>query len=240
MILAVDAGNTRVKWGVHNGRDWLALGAVPHTQIAELAGAWRSWAPLQKAIVSNVAGPDCAQQLDVLLAPLASNIEWFRSQAQLGGVINGYERPEQLGSDRFAALIGARGRYSQACVVATAGTALTVDALSASGAFLGGMIVPGLQLMLGALTQGTADLQAFPGHFQDFPRNTADAMATGGIQAACGAVMRMVDALARHEGQAPQVVLSGGASRELSPHLALPHEIIDTLVLDGLIGITTR
>lgn len=240
MILAVDAGNTRIKWGVHDGREWRALGAVVHAGRETLTEAWQPWAPVDQAIVANVAGADCAAQLQALLEPLAHEVHWLYSQAQLAGVVNGYERPEQLGPDRFAALIGARAHGLQPCIVATAGTALTVDALSAAGKFLGGIIVPGLDLMLQALTRGTADLKAFPGHFQTFPRNTADAMASGGIQAACGAISRMVETLAQQEGRTPQLVLSGGASGRLSPHLSLPHTVIDTLVLDGLIRITQQ
>lgn len=240
MILAVDAGNTRIKWGVHDGRDWQALGAVAHAGRETLLEAWQPWAPVAQAIVANVAGADCAAQLQALLEPVTREVHWLRAQAQLAGVTNGYERPEQLGPDRFAALIGARAHGLQPCIVATAGTALTVDALSAAGEFLGGIIVPGLELMLQALTRGTADLKAFPGHFQAFPRNTADAIASGGIQAACGAITRMMEELAQREGQAPRLVLSGGASGRLSPHLSLPHTVIDTLVLDGLIRITQQ
>lgn len=240
MILAVDVGNTRIKWGVHDGREWQALGAVAHTGRETLLEAWQPWAPVTQAIVANVAGADCAAQLQVQLDQVTHEVHWLRARAQLADVRNCYERPEQLGPDRFAALIGARAHTRQPCIVATAGTALTVDALSAAGEFLGGLIVPGLALMLQALTRGTADLKAFPGHFQAFPRNTADAMTSGGIQAACGAITRMLEALAQREGQVPCLVLSGGASRALAPHLSQPHDIIDTLVLDGLIRILQK
>ena len=70
-----------------------------------------------------------------------------RPQAQQLGVKNLYRKPEQLGADRWAALIGARGLTGSAACVVDAGTAVTVEALSAKGEFLGGAIFPGLHLL---------------------------------------------------------------------------------------------
>src|SRR5438552_2277587 len=67
--------------------------------------------------------------------------------------------PAQLGCDRFASLIGAHALFpGQPLIVATCGTATTVDALSADGLFLGGMILPGLGLMASSLARNTAQL----------------------------------------------------------------------------------
>ena len=72
-----------------------------------------------------------------------------------------------------------RARCSGACVVVNAGTAVTVDALTAQGVFLGGLILPGLALMARSLAAGTADLPLQPGRFQPFPVNSVDAIRSG-------------------------------------------------------------
>ena len=72
-----------------------------------------------------------------------------------------------------------------------AGTALTVDALRADGLFVGGLIVPGLALMRRSLDGGTAQLRLTEGVFDPFPKSTPDAITTGSVQAAVGAIERM-------------------------------------------------
>ncbi len=104
---------------------------------------------------------------------------------------NLYENPERLGADRWAALIGARALHPHACVVVTAGTATTVDLLSAAGDFLGGLILPGVELMQQALARGTAQLPLADGRFALQPRRTVDAIRSGCLQAQAGAVERM-------------------------------------------------
>ena len=73
-------------------------------------------------------------------------------------------------------------------VVVNAGTAVTIDALDADGRFRGGVILPGLRLMLRALADNTSALKSAPGTYQDFPTNTADALYSGAVQAICGAI----------------------------------------------------
>jgi type III pantothenate kinase len=129
---------------------------------------------------------------------------------------------------------------------------MTVDALSNEGVFLGGVIVPGLDLMRASLDRGTAQLKLQPGAFCYFPDNTADAMMSGAVNALVGAIERMRGYLA-HTTQstqstqstqgAPLVVLSGGAAEMIQPQLqtadssAAAVERVDNLVLDGLLEI---
>src|SRR5262249_32928711 len=122
--------------------------------------------------------------------------EWLVAQEEACGVYNRYARPSQLGADRWAALIAARQRvanelFSAASGVGNAGTTRTVDALDDSGVFRGGIILPGLNMMLQAMADNTAALRVPPGHVHDFPINTADALASGVMQAVCGAIEQM-------------------------------------------------
>lgn len=235
MILVVDAGNSRIKWGLHDGDAWVAGGAVAAGDTAALGRAWRDIPRPKKAMVSNVAGEETRHSLHRALAPLCGDVSWASAQAERGGVKNGYRRPGQLGSDRWAALIGARSLEKGPCLVVCAGTAVTADALDADGCFLGGIIVPGLRLMQRALAENTAALEVQEGRFAPFPDNTADALHSGALQALGGAVERMLRQLEVQVGRAPRCLASGGDAPLLLPLLPPHTRHVENLVLEGLI-----
>jgi type III pantothenate kinase len=235
IILAVDAGNTRIKWGLHHGGAWTATGAVAHAAREELAAAWSRLQAPGRIAIANVAGPESESFLHRLLGRWEAEQVWVRSRAQQCGVRNGYRDPGQLGCDRWASLIAARSLEPGPCLVVTAGTALTVDALAGDGLFLGGIIVPGVGLMKQALAGNTAGLREEAGGFEDLPRSTADAIESGAVQALAGAVERMAALLAARGGGAPRCLLSGGAAAVLAPRLSLPLRRVDNLVLEGLL-----
>ena len=143
--------------------------------------------------------------------------------------VKGYAKEETTVFTNIAnarsALIGARRLSSDACVVVNAGTAMTVDALTAKGEFIGGIIVPGFDLMHEALAANTARLSSQRGDFSAFPRNTRDAITSGAIQASCGAVERMRGAmLAAHGERAPtgeKVAVVAVSASELGPDGAI-------------------
>lgn len=234
ITLAIDAGNTRIKWGLHDGNCWLAQGTVLHHEINALPAAWRAVSPhIDDAIVCSVAGNTVKQALQCSLDKISTT--WLTACAEACGVTNGYDTPAQLGADRWAALIAAWHRHHQACVVVSAGTALTVDALSSNGEFVGGLIVPGLNAMQSALVSNTAGLTVASGQLCDFPANTADAMHSGALQAMAGAVITMQTQLQQREKVAPKLILSGGDAWLLQSALSGQGEIVDNLVLDGLV-----
>jgi type III pantothenate kinase len=116
--------------------------------------------------------------------------------------------------------------------VVNCGTATTVDALSATGEFVGGLILPGMELMRRSLLHNTAQLGLAQGELRDFPRNTADAIASGVMRASIGAIQHQYALLAAHNGA--RCVVSGGAASALLPHLGLAAEQVDNLVLQGM------
>lgn len=238
MILLVDAGNTRIKWRVVASAAALQAvdeGALDHAEAGELAAVRARHPGLRRALGCNVAGTAVAGRISAACTGL--NIEWLVSGAALAGVRNLYAQPAQLGADRWAALIGARALHPHACLVVTAGTATTVDLLSASGDFLGGLILPGVDLMLQSLARGTAQLPLADGRFSLQPRCTVDAIRSGCLQAQAGAVERMFSQIA-DEAQAT-CLLGGGAADSFAGLLEIPVRRVDNLVLTGLGAIAT-
>ncbi len=232
MILCVDCGNTRVKVGLGNESGWHGQVVFTRSDIGSLMQRLAAWPRPRRAIGCNVAGPAAAAAVEAALATAHLPIQWLTSSAELAGVRNAYERPEQLGGDRWASLIGARGLHSGACIVVCAGTATTVDVLDAHGVFQGGLILAGLKMMASALAAGTAQLDEAEGRYLALPRSTDDAIVSGAIEATVGAIDRMY---ARIAGQpAAACLLSGGAAEVLAPHLEMPLQRVDNLVLEGL------
>jgi type III pantothenate kinase len=234
-LLVIDAGNTRIKWGLCDGGRWLSAGFVDTEDCAGLSS--RLGHVPQHIIISNVAGGEVEAGLLAQLSGAGKRIHVISSLGAQCGVRNSYRNPAQLGTDRWAALIGARRLGAGAKLVVVAGTAMTIDALTAEGVFLGGVIVPGLTLMHSALHANTAQLGVPPGQIDAFPKETGDAIASGAIQASVGAVLRLREALRAHVQAEPDCIVSGGAARLLAPHLPFPAAIQDNLVLDGLVVI---
>jgi type III pantothenate kinase len=99
------------------------------------------------------------------------------------------------------------------------------------------MIVPGVDLMRRSLARSTAGLKLQTGRYVYFPASTADAIASGTLNALAGAVERMQTFMTEAGIAAPLVVLSGGAAALLAPRLNVPVEVVDNLVLEGLLRI---
>lgn len=231
MIVCLDSGNSRIKWGVHDGRAWVAQGAAGHDDVARLAALVADWPNPAQVLLANVAGADAAQRIRQQLTGWWPVLREVKAEAKRGGVTNHYQNPGQLGVDRWCALIGARALTSAACVVVMAGTATTIDTLDAEGNFRGGLILPGIDLMLRALARDTAGLPFANGHYSLYPRCTDDAIVSGAIEAQAGAIER---AVARLEAKGARCLLSGGNARQLAAHLSLDGEVVENLPLEGL------
>lgn len=232
-MLLLDVGNSRVKWAFVRDGKWLHSGAVDNSELVTLKTVFAQLPIPSRIVVSNVAGEEMQQRVYSLFAQWNSAITLVMACEQQCGVTNGYQMPSQLGSDRWAALIAAWHDVQGACIVVNCGTATTVDAVSQQGKFLGGIILPGMQLMHRSLVTHTAQLNTLPGELSNFPVNTADAIHTGIVRATLGAVEKQFELLASSDAKV-QCVLGGGSAEQLAPHLNLPFQYIDNLVLRGL------
>jgi type III pantothenate kinase len=230
-LLAIDCGNTRLKWAVFSGETIAASGALSLAELGSLASRLPQPLP-QRIVVANVAGQAAAMPIRAAIEGQGQRIRWVRGVREECGVVSRYLDPGQLGADRWAALIGARSLHVGACLVVMAGTATTIDLLDADGVFQGGLILPGPELMRRALTENTAQLGPEAGEPAELPRCTADAIAGGVLNAQLGAVERMF----RHIESRPGAccIVSGGAAEPVFERLALPKRSEPNLVLIGV------
>ena len=243
MHLLLDFGNTRLKWAITSGdlSDECRLsqkGAVSYEAAA--ISAWVQ--ALQSASIvetwfASVVGAELEEKVFMQLSGCAPVPKRFQVTARASALQNFYATPQTLGVDRWAAAIGAWGLLKQPCLVVCAGTATTIDLIEASQngevGYRGGLIVPGLDLMVQSLHQRTARLPAAQGSYCAPPAvadNTDDAIISGAMDATCGAIERM----SRRLSEDAPWLLTGGNAERLQAVLGARARVAEDLVLEGL------
>lgn len=257
--LLIDAGNSRIKWAIADASTDTAHvrahdGAVGHDRIDDATQVLADWSNLPapgSAWISNVAGDAVARRLDALIESHWPGLPRtvIRACAQQCGVTNGYTTPDTLGSDRWAGMIGARAAFpGEPLLIATFGTATTLEALRADGMFVGGLIAPGWSVMMRSLGDNTAQLPVLdvgaarglagnaigtePG--LPFATDTKRSISAGCALAQAALIERAWSDL-QDAWKAPvRLVVSGGAAAEVTTALKVPHTRHDALVLAGL------
>jgi type III pantothenate kinase len=221
MKLLVDFGNTRMKWALWgNGRR--AMGGVfAHGGTSLEAALSSNWSALSKPdaiLVASVVGAKLEDELRQLLeAHFDCPAEFVRSPAEAIGISNAYAEPERLGVDRFLALAALHDSSPRAQILVSCGTALTLDALSADGRHLGGLIAPSPALMRRALGSGTARVGEYAGELVEIATNTADAAYSGCVLSSVALIQRFRAEVEKRNGMPFAVVGDGGGLDEWLP-----------------------
>ena len=270
MIVLLDVGNSRIKLGWQHpslGREPTvhAIALRPLEALPELVRKWLSALPIPVtgAWGVNVAGSVVAEHIEQVLSECGAPIQWMLPTKHQFEVRNAYDNPQQLGADRWSALLGmaeqladpvrlnpentghkpTSGNLStkepRPTILATFGTATTIDTLSPDLVFEGGLILPGPALMRQSLAQGTANLPLANGAGNNFPKTTLQAISTGVVAAQAGAVWRQCLIAEQHFSAPPALYVSGGGWPEVEAEIRtrLSHlsiTFISNPVLDGL------
>lgn len=242
-MLAVAVGNTRTAAGVFIGNQldrserWVNADTPdPSSVLTDLVA--RSGATA--AAIASVNEPVGAGVESSLKKLLPTDPGVFRIGRDLR-----IEMPDSLrdattvGVDRLLCALGAYSRAQQACIVADAGTAVTIDFVDGEGTFHGGAILPGLGMMLSALHANTAALPVVasshePDAATPWGRDTTDAIAVGVRSAIVGAVHELVMRYAEHYAGYPQVVATGGDAVRLFSNDDIVEHIVPDLQLLGI------
>ena len=225
-LLAIDAGNTHVKWAVFDGKRWGSRGRVPKGEdLAPLADAASR---ARRVCAGNVGGDGQRGRIEAALGN--KECEWIEARESAAGVVSRYEPPGSLGFDRWCALLALRERHGGGVAV-LAGTAVTVDPLSPDGAYEGGLILPGIRAMHKALDSTTGLGYHEPPEETAVPRpgSTSAAIAAGAVRAAAGAVLSLM----ADGGAHGTVVVSGGDANKVAA-LVAGSVVEPDLVFDGM------
>ena len=245
MDLLVDIGNTAVKWA-YLGDDGLSDSRRAyhgsHDGCVTMPEAIISGPVPGRVLVSNVAGPAVsAAYTEAMKTAWGVAPRFIRPQPSGFGIQCGYEEPWRLGADRWAALVGARRRFPGNCCIVSAGTALTADAMEASGRHLGGVIAPGGKLMerallreTGAIVDSVKGLDAIDPAPQSWGRHTRAAIAQGTLMAVKGFVGRVQAAAQSLWGKDFKLILTGGDAGAVVEVAGSDAIVAPDLVLEGL------
>ncbi|MGA7800138.1 MAG: type III pantothenate kinase [Gammaproteobacteria bacterium] len=245
MILLIDAGNTSLKWAVLDADTLQAGGCLMHAGQDVREIATRAWSELpapERVLIGNVGGDRLARSLRAWMKRSWRLIpEFVLAGESAGGVANGYQQPERLGIDRWAAMVAARRHTEGPACVVDCGTAITIDVLGADGAHLGGLITPGLGLMRRSLveaTRGISDDDDAPlvqdGQVCLLGRDTRGAVAGGALYAAVALIDRVLADMRAEAGDHIAALVTGGDAPTVLPLLAGPVRHQPDLVLEGL------
>ena len=241
MMLLVDIGNSRVKWSQFDGKQLSGFGDMLRVgrEFKDVAkAAWAEMEPPERVLITNVAGASIKRSANLWIrrrwkvAP-----EFIEASAEAVGVTSAYESPKQLGPDRWVSLLAARDEVKGPVVVVDCGTAITIDALNAQGEHLGGLIVPGLDLMARSLIDRAPGIDEpspdNPGHVALFARDTDSAVTGGALYAAVAILDRAVNDVVAELGPKVCTLLTGGDAERVGPLLAREPIYEPHLVLKG-------
>ncbi len=239
MTLLVDVGNSALKWALLEDEALVVRGRLHATELssdAALEGQWAALSP-PRVLIASVAAAPVAERISAWCRERwQSEILTVQAQANGFGVRNAYREPGRLGVDRWLALVAARARSSEAACVVDCGSAVTVDVLDKEGAHLGGLIVPGLEMMrrsLGSCAQvslnGDADEE-----ISLLARDTHNAVRGGTLYATVAFIDRVVADVSGELPAPMRHLITGGDASGMLGLLRHPFEYVPDLVLDGL------
>ena len=217
VILSIDVGNSRIGlglWdddGLHETRR--LDNDKPNAWEAALSEIWSAAVQFKQraVVIGSVCPPISRQFADLIQQHCDIEPLLVRDDLPLPLPLD-IENPREVGVDRVCSAAAAYDRLHETCAIASFGTATTIDCVSADGRFLGGAILPGLDISCEALHTRTARLPhvtlAAPKHI--FAKNTYDAIVNGIVYAAVGALREIVERFATELNSWPKLIITGG------------------------------
>ena len=246
MLLAVDVGNTQTHLGAFDGeelvRDW-RLGTVPSATADELAGTISrllelddlSFESLDGAIVSTVV-PQHGPEYEHLTERYMGRACLLVGPTLKTGMPILVDNPHELGADRLVNAVAVHAKVNGACVAVDFGTSTNFDVVSGAGEYLGGVIGPGVEISLEALTSRTAKLPRIDLSAPEGPigKHTQAAIQAGFTYGFAGLVDGIDRRLAEALGEPTTFIATGGLAATIAPHCETIDEVDPLLTLRGL------
>ncbi|MGB0849529.1 MAG: type III pantothenate kinase [Thiolinea sp.] len=249
-ILLVDAGNTRLKWLWVNEGDFheqsqqaetYAVGESPQDGALRVLEALLNQYQPEKVTLVHVLGAEFSHVLGIVCRRLGCELQLVKAGHEVAGIRSAYANPAHFGADRLVALIAARFfAQNSPAIIIDCGTAVTVDAVLPDGQHLGGLILPGLQLLSDALIQRTQAKHMSDPVFEApvvFADNTAQGMGSGCLFSLTGAIegicQRMCDEMSDNPQSVMKIICGGDAAR-VHKHLTGDFRLEPAALMTGL------
>lgn len=248
-ILLVDAGNSFVKWSQTNGIDKNSLSTMLRQEYPENISAsffiklWQELDSPEKVVVSCVASDQVWQAIEQACEQLWEiQVNRIHAVKEELGLVNAYEQPEKLGSDRWCAMMGACQKVDTALIMVDCGSALTIDVISGRSitsserSHLGGYILPGIGMMKKSLGMHTADVKIAkkPIALTLNPSITTTACVDSAVYLAAVKLIEAVFEQQHNEAETVTCLLTGGDAATIAGLLSIQHIVVSDLVMQGL------
>ena len=247
MLLAINVGNTNIRFGVYEGKKMTAhwkLATNRSWTADEFGMHFVNFFNYEKLSISDIEAVIIASVVTPIMFSFELAIEKYLKKKPIiigPGVKTGinikYENPRELGADRIANAVAAYELYGGPAIVVDFGTATTFNAISSKGEFLGGAICPGILISAEALYQRTAKLPKIDlaKHDSAIGRNTAVSMQLGVFHGYVGQVNHLVSKIKQEmKEENIKVIATGGLAKFIAPEAESIDEVNGRLVLEGL------
>ena len=248
MILAVDIGNTNIKFGIYEKRfiKLIRLATDSTRTAVQYAADISSVFSFEKIDISQITGAVVSSVVPPLTVRICEAVKAVTGALPLilgidikTGLNIKIHSPSSLGADLIAGAVGAKVKYTAPCIIFDLGTANTVSVIDKNGDFIGVAIMAGVNISLSALTDKTAQL---PPVSVDFPvgvigKNTHDSMISGAVGGAAGAIDGCCERIELELGASAACIATGGISKFILPYCRRKITYDEYLALDGLIEI---
>ena len=246
MLLAVDIGNTNIKFGVYDGETLVAKLSAPTIRDLSAAGlakviGSRVTHNISAAIVSSVVPEVDAAMREFINSTFGIAPLFVANDSDMGLTIK-YEPLTDAGSDRLVNTFSAVQKYGSPCIVCSFGTALTVDYVNKYNVLIGGLIAPGMNTLAKALKITTSKL---PEVTIEKPEAVIQNTTVGSIQSGIvygyfGLVEDLLTRVKKEMGDNAQVIATGGFAALIAENTTQINAVDENLLLDGLQRLHTR
>jgi len=244
-LLGIEAGNTQVVVGVHDGATWCARWRIStvRTRTSDewaailgglLAGAGLTLAACRDVAISSVV-PNITTELQLMTRTYAGAEPFVVGPGVRTGVRILTDNPREVGADRVVNALAARERYGAPAIVVDFGTSTNLDVVSADGDYIGGAIAPGLAISAAALQSYTAKLPEVElvRPARAIGRNTVECMQAGIVLGYAGLVERLVRETQKELGPS-KVIATGGLVGAVTQATDIIDYVDPDLTLEGL------
>jgi type III pantothenate kinase len=249
MLLAADIGNTNITLGLFRGRKCVCFGRLAsdtRRTADEYAILVRHWLELHGVEPGAVTDAVTGSVVPVLTAEFDSAIHlalglrpFSVNHTARMPVVNRYGKPREVGIDRLANAAGGVVRYGAPLLVVDLGTAVTIDVISRDREYLGGAILPGIEMSAEALSRRTARLPLAAARCPEHAvgRTTVESIRSGILHGLVGAVDRLIELTWKELGYKTKVVATGGMAEVLITHSRHVRRQDQEITLNGLMEI---
>ncbi len=242
MLLAIDIGNTNITLGIFENENILETFRLPSDkELPQEEYEILFHSLLKKYNIKSCIIASVVDELSKVIKHAVDNIFHLNSillnnRLNLGINIK-MKNPKEVGADRIANACGAYILYPKPAIVVDLGTATTFDILNADGEFIGGVIMPGLNLQFRALNKSTSRLPRIDAAIVDnaIGDNTVDAILSGVIRGSACAIEGLIEQCEKELGQRASIIATGGDSGFISAYMKRKFDFVNPyLTLEGL------